>query len=113
MLLTTAGVDFAEDRILGETLVSQCRQRHIGDALDKLAELGRLMWRWDSNVETRRAIYHVALTDKAESALGTRRAETVVVQNEYHLIGEACELLRRGEPSAVTARRSGMRRDRR
>ena len=80
----------------------------IGDALDKLAELGR----WDYNVETRRAIYHVALTDKAESALDTRRAETVV-QNEYHLIGEACELLRRGEPSAVTAPRSGMRRDRR
>ena len=95
-----------------ERLYRSARQRHIGDALDKLAELGRLMWRWDYNVETRRAIYHVALTDKAESALDTRRAETVV-QNEYHLIGEACELLRRGEPSAVTARRSGRRRDRR
>jgi hypothetical protein len=67
-------------------LYRSARQRHIGDALDKLAELGRLMWRWDYNVETRRAIYHVALTDKAESALDTRRAKTVV-QNEYHLIG--------------------------
>lgn len=51
------------------------RQEHVGDMLDHLRELGRLVWRW--GYADRSAISHVCQNGGEWEALGTKAAEQV------------------------------------
>ena len=54
------------------------RQQHLGEALDSLATLGQLSWRWEYDVARSRAVFNVTLPGENEEALDTRTAEALV-----------------------------------